>query len=78
MILLFLIILAIYSLYYAAKSMTKSRENNRGVVWGLTFRIFLSILCFIVVMVAYYLGYLVPGDSVRYLQSNIPVVEKGE
>ena len=77
-LLITLIILAASSLFYAARALTKSQVDNRGVVWGLTIRIILSIICFIVIMVSYYLGYLVPSDSVKYLHMNTSSEVQGE
>lgn len=78
LLLITLIILAASSLFYAARALTKSQADNRGVVWGLTVRIILSIICFIVIMVSYYLGYLVPSDSVKYLHMNTNSELQGE
>ena len=72
-VLIGLILVILFFLFVSAAGLVKRQPKDQSaVVRGLTWRIALSILAFIIILVANMLGYIQPSSSLRYLRMDVP------
>ena len=71
-ILIGLILVILFFLFVSAARLVKrSSDDQSAVVRGLTWRIGLSILAFVIILAANMLGYIQPSSSLRYLRMDV-------